>query len=110
MDITYFEKIEPSNVINIIFIILGIAELGVGISILLYQTYQEKEIEWKIIALEIICGIILLSLNWHPAFNSKEEKYIYARIDKTVPYIEMVEKYDFIEKSDNIYKLREKPQ
>ena len=107
MEIVYFEKVAPSNVIHIILLIWGVVCLGVGFGTLIYSLIKEIDIDWKFVALQLVCGTIMVSINLAVVLHTKEEKIVYARIDNTVPYVEMIEKYEFIEKEDNLYKLKE---
>lgn len=109
MEIVYFEKIAPSNVMNIIFLIWGIICLGAGLGMIIYSAVKETDIDWKSVIPELVCGTILFSINLAEILCTKEEKIVYARIDNTVPYVEMIEKYEFIEKEDDLYKLKELP-
>ena len=107
MEIVYFEKVTPPNVMHIILLIWGVVCLGVGFGTLIYSLIKEIDIDWKFVALELVCGTILFSINLAEVLYTKEEKIVYARIDDTVPYVEMIEKYEFIDKEDNLYKLKE---
>jgi len=107
MEILHFENIQPSMAVNILLLVWGFIIFGIGLGLLIVDLIHEEKPSWPVVITELICGIIMITINFSVILSKQPEKYIYARIDKTVPYVEMVEKYEFIEAQDGIYKLKE---
>jgi tRNA(Ser,Leu) C12 N-acetylase TAN1 len=55
----------------------------------------------------VISGIVLVTLA-ASELDKPEDKYVYARISQNVPYVSMVDNYEFVEREDDVYKLRVK--
>ena len=107
MEILHFETIQPSTTVNVLLLVWGFIILGVGLDLLRIDLIHEEKPSWSFIITELVCGTIMIAINLSVILSKQPEKYIYARIDKTVPYVEMIEKYEFIETQDGIYKLKE---
>ena len=107
MEILHFETIQPAITVHVLLLVWGFIIFGIGLVLLIIDLIHEEKPSWSFIITELVCGTIMVAINLSVILSKQPEKYIYARIDKTVPYVEMIEKYEFIDKEDNLYKLKE---
>lgn len=109
MQILHYEILnQPSVSVSILIIFLGGVALITGFAFLIGFFIKEEKPCIPPILLMLFSGAIMMGVGL-ASVTRPPEKYVYAKIDHSMPYVDMVEKYEFIECEDGIYKLKELP-
>ena len=108
MEILHFEYANTNEGLNVLFLIWGICLLVGGVGALIYQLIKDKlRADSWLLVVSTICGLALMILAIY-SLEQPADKYVYARISQNVPYVSMVDNYEFVEREDDVYKLKVK--
>ena len=53
-----------------------------------------------------IIGFLMFIISLYDITHAPVRTYVYAKIAQDVPYVEYIEKYEYVEHQDDVYKLR----
>ena len=104
MEILYTETVSETNGMLIFFIfLLGCVFTIGGFIVAFYLKEFPLGMPFAIV------GIIFLIVGVLSLFNPRlTTTYYYAIIDDSIPFTEVMEKYDIVEQNGNLFKLKEK--